>query len=63
MSSHRARHDRAKPSSEPPVPPKPAPREEPTLGRANSSQTVAITLGVGIGLIVFLLALPYLGWL
>ncbi|WP_218221111.1 hypothetical protein [Nesterenkonia sp. Act20] len=63
MSSHRARRDRTKPSSERAVPPKTADREEPTLGRANSSQTVAVTLGVGIGLIVFLLALPYLGWL
>ncbi|MBE1515005.1 hypothetical protein [Nesterenkonia halotolerans] len=63
MSSHRARRDRVEPPSEPHVPPKPAERDEPELGRANSSQTVAVTLGVGIGLIVFLLALPYLGWL
>lgn len=59
LSSHPARHDHRDiehPDSDSSVP---DPQE---LGRADSNLTVAVTLGVGIGLIVFLLALPYLGW-
>ncbi|MBE1525248.1 hypothetical protein [Nesterenkonia lutea] len=65
MSSHPARHDHRRADSSVPDPAhKGAPQQNPhELGRANSNRTVAVTLGVGIGLILFLLALPYLGWL